>query len=313
MTDTITLESRSEHFGRAAQAHKNRVVICAGTGCIANGSMKIYERFIEIIKEKGISFDVALEKEENSDLAFSMSGCQGFCQMGPLVTILPEGVLYVKVKAEDVEEIVEATLIGGEIIERLLYAMPESGGTIAHEKEIPFYARQRRLLLELCGHIDAGSIDEYVYNGGYFAARRAVLEMSDKQICDEISTSGLRGRGGGGFSTGRKWDLARVNDSDIKYVICNGDEGDPGAFMDRCLMEGNPHSVLEGMLIAAQAINAAEGYIYVRMEYPLAVERLNLAIQAARAAGILGNDIFGSGKRFDITIMEGAGAFVCGE
>ena len=313
MTDTITLEARSEHFGRAAKAHKNRVVICAGTGCIANGSMKIYERFIEIIKEKGISFDVALEKEEDSDLAFSMSGCQGFCQMGPLVTILPEGILYVKVKAEDVEEIVESTLLGGEIVERLLYEAPEGGGTIAHEKEIPFYARQRRLLLELCGHIDAGSIDEYVYNGGYFAARRAVLEMNDKQICDEISASGLRGRGGGGFSTGKKWDLARANDSDVKYVICNGDEGDPGAFMDRCLMEGNPHSVLEGMLIAAQAINAAEGYIYVRMEYPLAVSRLNLAIQAARAAGILGNDIFGSGKRFDITIMEGAGAFVCGE
>jgi len=280
---------------------------------MANGAMKIYQRFIEHAKKHGMSFDVALEKEEDADLALAMSGCQGFCQMGPLVTVFPQCVLYVNVKAEDVEEIVEKTLLGGETVERLLYKLPADGRAIAMEKDIPFYARQKRLLLELCGNIDASCIDEYIHHGGYFMARKAVLELSDKEICDEILASGLRGRGGGGFPTGRKWDLTRQNESDIKYVICNGDEGDPGAFMDRCLMEGNPHSVLEGMIIASQAVNATEGYVYVRMEYPLAVERLKLAISMAREAGVLGDDIFGSGKRFDISIMEGAGAFVCGE
>jgi len=313
MADCMTLEARREHFSRAAAAHKNRVVICAGTGCIANGAMKIFGRFIETVKDRGLSCDVALEKEENADLALAMSGCQGFCQMGPLVTVFPQGVLYVNVKAEDVDEIVDKTLINGETVERLLYRLPADGRMIAEEKDIPFYARQKRLLLELCGNIDASCIDEYIAHGGYFMARKAVLQMSDKEICDEILASGLRGRGGAGFPTGRKWDLTRQNESDVKYVVCNGDEGDPGAFMDRCLMEGNPHSVLEGMIIASQAVNATEGCIYVRMEYPLAVERLQLAISKAREAGILGNDIFGSGKRFDISIMEGAGAFVCGE
>ena len=313
MSNCITLEARSEHFGKAAAAHKNRVVICAGTGCMANGSMKIRDRFTEIVGVRGISYDIAFEKEEATDLSLAMSGCQGFCQMGPLVTVFPQGILYVNVKADDVEEIVDKTLIGGEIVERLLYKLPADGRAIAEEKEIPFYSRQHRLLLELCGNIDATSIDEYIHHGGYYMARKAVLEMTDKEICDELLASGLRGRGGAGFPTGRKWDLTRVNESDIKYVVCNGDEGDPGAFMDRCVMEGNPHSVLEGMMIASQAVNATEGYIYVRMEYPLAVERLKIAIDAARKAGILGDDIFGSGKRFDVSIMEGAGAFVCGE
>jgi len=313
MSDCMTLEARSEHFTRAAAAHKNRVVICAGTGCIANGAMKIFGRFTEVVKERGISYDVALEKEDNADLALALSGCQGFCQMGPLVTVYPQGVLYVNVKVGDVDEIVEKTLVNGETVERLLYRLPSDGRMIAEEKDIPFYARQKRLLLELCGNIDASCIDEYIAHGGYFMARKAVLQMSDKEICDEILASGLRGRGGAGFPTGRKWDLTRQNESDIKYVVCNGDEGDPGAFMDRCLMEGNPHSVLEGMIIASQAVNATEGCIYVRMEYPLAVERLKLAISKAREAGILGDNIFGSGKRFDISIMEGAGAFVCGE
>ena len=313
MPEMITLEARSEHFGRAAAAHKNRVVICAGTGCMANGAMKIYDRFTAIAEERGISYDVALEKEDDADLALAMSGCQGFCQMGPLVTVFPQGVLYVNVKADDVDEIVEKTLVGGETVERLLYKLPADGRTIAEEKDIPFYARQKRLLLELCGNIDASSIDEYIHHGGYFMARKAALELSDKEICDEMLASGLRGRGGGGFPTGRKWDLTRQNESDIKYIVCNGDEGDPGAFMDRCLMEGNPHSVLEGMIIAAQAVNATQGYIYVRMEYPLAVQRLRLAISAAEQAGILGDNIFGSGKRFAVSVMEGAGAFVCGE
>ena len=313
MVDLKSLEARSEHHARAAAAHKHRVVICAGTGCMAGGAMKIFDRFTEVAKELDISFDIALEKEEAADMSIAMSGCQGFCQMGPLVTMYPQGVLYVNVKPDDVEEIVKKTLLGGETIERLLYTLPSDGTKIAEEKDIPFYAKQKRLLLELCGNIDATSIDEYIHHGGYYMARKAVLKMTDKEICDEILASGLCGRGGAGFPTGRKWDITRQNENDVKYVICNGDEGDPGAFMDRCLMEGNPHSVLEGMIIASQAVNATNGYIYVRMEYPLACERLGIAIIAAREAGFLGDDIFGSGKSFDVHIMEGAGAFVCGE
>jgi len=313
MVDLISLETRSEHFAKAAAAYKHRVVICAGTGCVAGGALKIFDRFTELASKHDMTFDVALEKEENADLGLALSGCQGFCQMGPLVTVFPAGVLYVSVKPGDVDEIVEKTLLGGEVIDRLLYRLPTDGRAIAEEKDIPFYAKQKRLLLELCGNIDASCIDEYIHHGGYFMARKAILKMTDKEICDEILESGMRGRGGAGFPTGRKWDITRQNESDVKYVICNGDEGDPGAFMDRCLMEGNPHSVLEGMIIAAQAVNATEGYIYVRMEYPLACERLKLAISKAREAGFLGENIFGSGKSFDVFVMEGAGAFVCGE
>ena len=314
MCDIKTLEARSEHFAKAAASHKNRVVICAGTGCMASGAMKLFNRFMELSKKHGFNFDVAMEKEEDhGDMALAMSGCQGFCQMGPLVHCLPMGVLYVTVKEEDVDEIVEKTLLGGEIIDRLLYRLPATGEAIVEEHHIPFYARQKRLLLELCGNIDANNIDEYVNHGGYFQARDAVMNKTDVEICNEMLASGLRGRGGGGFPTGRKWDITRQNVSDIKYVICNGDEGDPGAFMDRCLLEGNPHSIIEGMIIAAQAVNSEIGYIYVRMEYPLACERLKIAIAKAREAGVLGDNIFGSGKKFDIHIMEGAGAFVCGE
>ena len=313
MPEQISLEARGEHFGKLVSAHKNRVVICAGTGCVAGGAMKIFDRFTKLAAERGIIYDIALEKEEGAELGLAISGCQGFCQMGPLVTVFPQGVLYINVKPDDVDEIVEKTLIGGQTIERLLYKLPLDGRTIAEEKHIPFYYRQKRLLLELCGNIDATCIDEYIHHGGYYMARKAVLKMTGEEICQEILASGLRGRGGAGFPTGRKWDIARKNENDVKYIICNGDEGDPGAFMDRCLMEGNPHSVLEGMIVAAQAVGATEGYIYVRMEYPLACQRLKLAIQTAREAGFLGENIFGSGKRFDINVMEGAGAFVCGE
>jgi len=309
----ISLEATKERFEKAAAAHKYHVVICAGTGCVASGSLKVYERFIEAINERGLSYHVTLDKEESADLSLAKSGCQGFCQMGPLVMVFPRGILYIKVKPGDVDEIVEKTIVGGEAVERLLYTSPADGRTITEEKDIPFYARQKRLMLELCGIIDACSIEEYISRGGYFMARKAVLEISDTEICDQILASGLSGRGGGGFPTGRKWDLARKQEGEVKYVICNGDEGDPGAFMDRSVMEGNPHSVLEGMIIAAMAVNAEKGHIYVRMEYPLAVERLRNAIAAARGAGILGDNIFGSGKRFDVSVMEGAGAFVCGE
>jgi NADH-quinone oxidoreductase subunit F len=307
----MTLEDRKAEFERSAAGTKPRVVICAGTGCMAGGALKIYERFRQVLSARGLAVPVDL-KSEKGDLALVESGCQGFCQMGPLVTLQPENIIYTKVKVEDVDEIVEKTIVGGQTIERLLYQL-HNGGHIKERGKIPFYQRQKRLLLGLCGDIDVRNLNEYVAKGGYFMARKAVKEMKDQEICQTIMASGLKGRGGGGFPTGRKWDLTRKNESDEKFIICNGDEGDPGAFMDRCVMEGNPHSVLEGMIIAAMAVNGTFGYIYVRMEYPLAIKRLKAAIDQAREAGILGKNIFGSNKSFDIAIKEGAGAFVCGE
>ncbi|MDR2349257.1 MAG: 4Fe-4S binding protein [Deltaproteobacteria bacterium] len=308
----IDLEETRKRYEDQTKGYKNRVIVCAGTGCMANGSMKVYEAFVEIAKSRGIKADVALKKEDG-DVLMSATGCQGFCQMGPLVTIEPQDILYTKVKAEDVEEIVTKTLVGGEAVERLLYRTPDGDEPVKEAHAIPFYHKQTRLLLKQCGSLDATDLDAYVAAGGYFMARKAVLGMTDKEICDEILASGLRGRGGGGFPTGKKWELTRVRESAVKYVICNGDEGDPGAFMDRCVMEGNPHAVLEGMIIAAKAIGATQGHIYVRMEYPLAVKRLRFAIEAAEKAGILGDGIFGSDMNFGIKVMEGAGAFVCGE
>ena len=308
----ISLEQRKQMFDDLMSTYKKRIIVCAGTGCIANGSLEIHKELVELIEKKGLNVSVSLDKKESDNL-ISKSGCQGFCQKGPLVTIYPEGVLYTKVRLNDVEEIIDKTLIHGEIIERLLYHSPDGETAVAKADDIPFYKKQQRKLLKLCGHIDAQDIDEYIANGGYFMARKAVLKMSDEEICDAMRISGLRGRGGGGFPTWRKWDLARVQENELKYVICNGDEGDPGAFMDRCVMEGNPHSVLEGMMIAGKAIGASEGYIYVRAEYPLAVERLKIAIEDARKAGILGERVFDGNYRFDIHVVEGAGAFVCGE
>ncbi|MDR1537291.1 MAG: 4Fe-4S binding protein [Clostridiales bacterium] len=308
----LDLELRKQVYEDAASLYKSKIVICAGTGCMANGSMAIFRRFQEVVKEKGLKITVSLKKEE-ADYLLAESGCQGFCQMGPLVTVYPQAILYTKVQLEDVEEIVEKTLIGGGYIQRLLFERPDNGEKVEDMRKIPFYERQHRLMLALCGNIDVNDLDEYIANGGYFMARKAVLHMTDEEICKTVLDSGLRGRGGGGFPTGRKWALTRVHENDVKYVICNGDEGDPGAFMDRCVMEGNPHAVLEGMIIAAMAVNATEGYIYVRTEYPLAVSRLKKAILIARESGIIGKGIFGSKKNFDIQVMEGAGAFVCGE
>jgi NADH-quinone oxidoreductase subunit F len=308
----MTLEERKQNFDACMSQYKARIIICAGTGCVANGSLEVYDRFQEYIGEKGLSVTVTLKKEK-ADYILSGSGCQGFCQMGPLVTLYPQGILYTKVKPADVADIVNETLLGGRLIERLMYHSPVTDAPSADIAHIPFYSKQHRTVLKLCGYIDAQDIDEYIASGGYAMARKAFLELSDKEICDLMLQAGLRGRGGAGFPTGRKWDLTRIQKNDVKYIICNGDEGDPGAFMDRCVMEGNPHSVLEGMIIAAKAVGATEGYIYVRTEYPLAVERLKIAIDDARAAGVLGGNIFGSGKGFDIQVMEGAGAFVCGE
>ncbi len=309
---TANLGERKTNFEGKMEKLDTRVIVCAGTGCVANGSLEVYDKFNEVMKEKGLPFAVTLKKEEGDHKhLLSISGCQGFCQVGPLVTIEPEHILYTKVRPGDVDEIIEKTLVKGEIVERLLYMAPD--GPSKTTAGIPYYKKQQRRSLAFCGAIDPLDMDEYIANGGYEQARRAFCEMTPEEVIAEVDQSGLRGRGGGGFPTGRKWKMAAAQKNDVKYIICNGDEGDPGAFMDCCVMEGVPHSVLEGMMIAGRAIGATNGVIYVRTEYPLAVKRLGIAIKSARDAGILGENIFGSGCNFDIEIMEGAGAFVCGE
>jgi NADH-quinone oxidoreductase subunit F len=233
--------------------------------------------------------------------------------MGPLVSIVPDGILYTKVRAEDVPEIVERTLVSGEAVERLLYKDPATRRICRGLEDNPFYARQDRRVLRECGFLDPEDIREFMLHGGYSAAKKAFLEMSPENICKQISESGLRGRGGGGFPTGRKWEAARIQKAAKKYVICNGDEGDPGAFMNRSVMEGNPHSVIEGLMIAARAIGADQTFVYVRAEYPLAVERMNRAVADAEREGILGKNVFGTGLTLKCNVLEGAGAFVCGE
>ncbi len=291
-----------------------RVVVCAGTGCVAGGSLAVYEAFTARIRAAGLAVVTEFRAEpESGPIRLNKSGCQGFCQMGPLVTILPEGLLYTHVKAADVEEIVTRTLAQGERIERLLYADPSTRRRCAGAGDIPFYQLQQRHVLSQCGTIDPESIAEYQHHGGYVAARRAYTELAPEAICAMLLQAGLRGRGGGGFPTGRKWEAARIQPGDVKYVICNADEGDPGAFMNRSVMEGNPHSILEGLMIAARAIGAQDALIYVRAEYPLAVQRMRRAVADAEAHGLLGADVFGTGRALRCEVMEGAGAFVCGE
>jgi len=310
------LDSPAPAAAAASPDHSGsrRVIVCAGTGCVANGSKKVLAALEKQMAEAGLDVVLEFRPEGHGDsLRLSHSGCQGFCQMGPLVTILPENILYTKVATEDVPDIVNQTLVAGKTVEHLLYVEPRTREKCPTPGDIPFYNRQTRYVLKECGYIDPDEIREYVAHGGYAAARRAFAEMDGQGVCEVISQSGLRGRGGGGFPTGRKWEAARVQDSPKKYVICNGDEGDPGAFMDRSVMEGNPHCVVEGMMIAARAIGADEGYIYVRAEYPLAVTRMRKAVADALEAGYLGDDLFGTGQSFRLEVMEGAGAFVCGE
>ena len=289
------------------------VLICAGTGCIAGGAMKIYENLKAECESRGLPVYIGLKHhtDEEKSLHVKMSGCHGFCEMGPLVHIEPMGIMYIHVKPEDCHEILERTVLGGEIIDRLVYTL--DGVKYPKQEDIPFYKKQHRVVLANCGKSDAEDMEEYIAKGGYAAFEKALFEMTGEEICQEILTSGLRGRGGGGFPAGRKWESVRKQDSDTKYVVCNGDEGDPGAFMDRSVMEGNPHSVLEGMMIAGVAAGAHEGYIYVRAEYPLAVSRLKTAIAKAEEFGLLGEDILGSGFDFRLHVNQGAGAFVCGE
>ncbi len=289
------------------------VLICAGTGCIAGGAMKIYDNIKAECEKRGLQVYVGLkhDTDEEQSLHVKMSGCHGFCEMGPLVHIEPMGVMYIHVKPEDCREIIEKTVLGGEIIDRLVYHL--DGVAYPRQEDIPFYKKQHRVVLENCGRSDAEDIEEYIAKGGYSGFEKAMFEMTDEEICKTITDSGLRGRGGGGFPAGRKWEGARKQKSSKKYIVCNGDEGDPGAFMDRSIMEGNPHSVLEGMMIAGLAVGSDEGYIYVRAEYPLAVNRLKAAIAKAEEYGLLGDHIMGTDFSFRIHVNKGAGAFVCGE
>ena len=304
--------------GDMSPENVRKVIVCAGTACRANGAMKVYEAFVREIKTAGFEVvetftETLARKDLSNTYRTAKSGCQGFCQMGPLVTVEPEGILYVRVKAEDVAEIVTQTLVKKALVDRLLYVDPATRVKCPKQDEIPFYKKQTRSVLKLCGVIDPESIEEYFAHRGYESAKRVLTTMTPEQVCQEMLASGLRGRGGGGFPTGKKWELTRVQPGPLKYLICNGDEGDPGAFMDRSVMEGNPHAVLEGMTIGAYAIGASQGIIYVRAEYPLAVENMRKAVACAQKAGMLGQGLFGTAFNFDCKVVEGAGAFVCGE
>lgn len=307
------LEAKRAEYAASLKTQKKQILICAGTGCVAGGSLNIYARLQEILKERGIKCSLVLEKEPHEEsVGLKKSGCHGFCEMGPLLRIEPAGLLYIKVKVEDCEEIIEESIINDRVIERLVYHDQE-GKAYEKQEEIPFYKQQTRVALEDCGRINAESIKEYIAVGGYSAVAKALFDMTPQQIVDEISDASLRGRGGGGFPTGRKWAQVLAQDSEIKYVVCNGDEGDPGAFMDRSIMEGDPHKMIEGMMIGAYAVGAREGYIYVRAEYPLAISRLKRAISQAEESGLLGDHILGTDFSFRLHINRGAGAFVCGE
>jgi NADH:ubiquinone oxidoreductase subunit F (NADH-binding)/(2Fe-2S) ferredoxin/Pyruvate/2-oxoacid:ferredoxin oxidoreductase delta subunit len=299
----VDLESWREKLRQQQGLFTKSVRVCIGTGCAAKGSRKLYELFCEAAKES----------ETQVEIEAKCVGCHGFCERGPIVVVQPGNILYQRVEEPDVEEIFRETVLGGRIVERLLYEDPASEKKATTEEEIPFYNAQHRIVLAANGSIDPTSIEDYVATGGYAALAKALTKMEPEEIIEEVDRAGLRGRGGGGFPTARKWRSCRKTEGDARYVICNGDEGDPGAFMDRSLMEGNPHSVLEGMIIGAYAIGSSQGYIYVRNEYPLAVEHLKNAISQARQVGLLGENILGTPFSFDIRINRGGGAFVCGE
>ncbi len=284
-------------------SYRSNIMICAGTGCVANGSLKLKDALETEIIKRGLQNEVKIV----------LTGCNGFCAKGPVIVVYPEDVFYQMVKAEDVPHLVEEHFIKGRPVQKFLYTPPARTEAIPVMSEIPFFKHQVLRALRNRSLIDAEKIEEYIARDGYQAAAKALTEMTPEQIVNEVKSSGLRGRGGAGFLSGLKWELCARVPGEIKYILCNGDEGDPGAFMDRSIMEADPHSVLEGMIIAAKAIGAHYGYIYVRAEYPLAVSRLQLAIDQAVEHGLLGKDILGSGFDLDIEIYQGAGAFVCGE
>ncbi|MDH7484350.1 MAG: NAD(P)H-dependent oxidoreductase subunit E, partial [Spirochaetales bacterium] len=283
-------------------AYKNFILVCGGTGCESSRSDEIYRNLIKEAEALGVKQDVQIVK----------TGCFGFCEKGPIVKVLPSESFYVEVKPEDAHEIIAEQVVKGREVKRLLYQKDKSAAT-AKVEDIEFYQKQFRIVLRNCGVINPESIDEYIARDGYQALEKALFEMTPEQIIAEIKASGLRGRGGAGFPTGVKWETARKAPGDVKYIVCNADEGDPGAYMDRSTIEGDPHSVLEAMIIAGVAVGANMGYIYIRAEYPLAIERLKIAIAQAKEYGLLGENILGSGFNFDVEIRLGAGAFVCGE
>ena len=286
-----------------------RILICAGTGCISGGSQFIYDKMKELVGDNEnveVKFEGHVPHPE-----VKKSGCHGFCEMGPLMRIEPLNILYVKVQPEDCEEIYNETIKNRKVIDRLVYK--QNGQSYVSQESIPFYEKQTRIVLKNCGHIDAEHIEEYIAVGGYEGLEKVLFDMTKEEGLDEILKSGLRGRGGAGFPTGRKWAEVAKQPVKERYVVCNGDEGDPGAFMDRSIMEGDPHKMIEGMIIGAYLVGAQNGYIYVRAEYPLAVERLKIAIAQAEERGLLGDNILGSGFNFRLHINRGAGAFVCGE
>ncbi len=283
--------------------YRSHVLICGGTGCTSSGSKVLQSEFEKSLKESGLENEVKLVE----------TGCFGLCALGPVVVVYPEGAFYSRVQPEDVKEIVEEHLLKGRIVKRLLYSETVEEDNIKSLNETAFYAKQKRVALRNCGVINPENIDEYIAVDGYQALAKVLTEMTQEEVIQTIKDSGLRGRGGGGFPTGMKWDFTYKAQGDRKYVACNADEGDPGAFMDRSVLEGDPHAVIEAMAIAGYAVGADQGYIYIRAEYPIAVDRLRIAINQAREYGLLGKDIFGTGFNFDLDIRLGAGAFVCGE
>jgi NADH-quinone oxidoreductase subunit F len=302
LKSTGELDALRQSLQAARDPDKTRVRICM-TGCRAYGSAEVRDAFKDEIKKRKLSRDVEIVE----------TGCHGFCSKAPALIIDPLDIFYQQVSPEDVPEIIERTIIGSGVVKRLIYIDPATGKPHPTSAAIPFFKAQERMVLRNCGRIDPREINQYIASNGYAALAKALTKMSPETVIDELEAAGLRGRGGAGFPTFLKWQLAKKEQADQKYLICNGDEGDPGAFMDRGVMEGDPHAVIEGMLIGGYAIGASRGYIYVRAEYPIAVEHLKLAIKQAEEMGLLGHNILGTGFDFELTVKEGAGAFVCGE
>ena len=293
---------RSSFETRLRDSKKKLISLCSGSGCGAYGTAKVYDTLMEQLAEHNLENEVEVK----------LSGCHGFCEKGPIMVIHPEGIFYPQLKEKHIPDIVENTIKNGDLVKKLIFKDPATKKKITYEKDVPFYKLQQRVIFGDNGIIDPTRIEDYFSVGGYAALEKALFDMSPKEIIDEVKKSGLRGRGGGGFPAGRKWETCAKHHGD-RYVICNADEGDPGAYMDRSLLEGNPHSVLEGMIIGAIAVGSNEGYVYVRHEYPLAVTNFSQALESARKYGLLGKNILGSGFDFDIHISRGGGAFVCGE
>jgi NADH:ubiquinone oxidoreductase subunit F (NADH-binding)/(2Fe-2S) ferredoxin/NAD-dependent dihydropyrimidine dehydrogenase PreA subunit len=285
------------------EKYRTHLLLCSGTGCHASGSEEVKETLEAELARQGLDREIRVIE----------TGCNGFCAQGPVMVVQPEGIFYQKLKKKDVPYLVEEHFLKGRPVKKLFYKEPASSETIPEINQIPFYSKQKLIVLRNRGVLDPESIDEYIARDGYLAAGKALLEMTPEKIIEEVKTSGLRGRGGAGFPTGLKWEFASKSPGEIKYALCNADEGDPGAFMDRSVLESDPHAVIEGMIIGARAIGAHQGYIYCRAEYPLALRRLDIAITQARDYGLLGRDILGSGFDFDLEVYQGAGAFVCGE